>query len=93
MFRMIVDLFNAGTDTTATGLSWAILHLIRNPAVQEKCRAEIMQVKPYFNLYMLRIKRHNSAEHTQMTFKKICGMSSVPILFAALTLSGIPSEC
>ena len=47
MFRMIVDLFNAGTDTTATGLSWAILHLIRNPAVQEKCRAEIMQVKPY----------------------------------------------
>ena len=44
MFRVVVDFFNAGTDTTATALSWAILHLIKHPEKQEKCRAEILKV-------------------------------------------------
>ena len=47
MFRIIVDFFNAGTDTTATAMSWAILFLIKHPKVQEKCRAEILKVSCY----------------------------------------------
>jgi hypothetical protein len=44
LFRLIVDLFNAGTDTTANTMSWAIIHLIKNPEVQKKCRKEILEV-------------------------------------------------
>ncbi|XP_060551807.1 cytochrome P450 2B1-like [Ruditapes philippinarum] len=44
LFRLIVDLFNAGTDTTANTMSWAIIQLIKNPEVQKKCRKEILEV-------------------------------------------------
>ncbi|KAK3608637.1 hypothetical protein CHS0354_042638 [Potamilus streckersoni] len=43
MFRVIVDLFNAGTDTTATTLVWSILYLMNNPDVQDKCQKEITE--------------------------------------------------
>ncbi|KAL3874624.1 hypothetical protein ACJMK2_037610 [Sinanodonta woodiana] len=43
MFRVIVDLFDVGTDTTSTTLAWAILYLMTNPDVQEKCQKEIKE--------------------------------------------------
>ncbi|KAL3874622.1 hypothetical protein ACJMK2_037608 [Sinanodonta woodiana] len=43
MFRVIVDLFNAGTETTSTTLAWAILYLMTNPDVQDKCQKEILE--------------------------------------------------
>ncbi|KAL3874625.1 hypothetical protein ACJMK2_037611 [Sinanodonta woodiana] len=43
MFRVIVDLFNAGTDTTSTTLAWAILYLMTNPDVQDQCHKEIIE--------------------------------------------------
>ena len=44
MFTIIVELFNAGTDSTSTILAWAILYLTNNPEIQDKCRREIHQV-------------------------------------------------
>lgn len=44
LFRVIIELFNAGTDTTATTVVWAIIHLIKNPEIQDKCRKEIVEV-------------------------------------------------
>ncbi|XP_060580966.1 cytochrome P450 2C15-like, partial [Ruditapes philippinarum] len=44
LFRLIVDLFNAGTDTTANTMNWAIIHLIKQPEIQKKCRKEILEV-------------------------------------------------
>ncbi|XP_060557141.1 cytochrome P450 2U1-like [Ruditapes philippinarum] len=41
MFRVIVDLFVAGTETTQTALSWAFIYLVEFPDVQEKCQKEI----------------------------------------------------
>ncbi|KAL3874626.1 hypothetical protein ACJMK2_037612 [Sinanodonta woodiana] len=43
MFRVIIDLFNAGTDTSSTTLVWAILFLMTNPDVQDKCQKEIKE--------------------------------------------------
>ena len=40
----LVDLFAAGTETTSTTLSWALLYLIHNPDIQERCRQEIITV-------------------------------------------------
>ena len=39
-----MDLFSAGSETTATTLSWAVLYLILYPEVQEKMQKEIDQV-------------------------------------------------
>lgn len=44
MFRLILDLFLAGTETTSTTLNWMILYLIRHQDIQQKCRNEIHKV-------------------------------------------------
>lgn len=38
LFEAIRNLFNAGTDTTATSLQWAFLYLIKYPEIQKKCQ-------------------------------------------------------
>ncbi|KAL7396100.1 hypothetical protein ABVT39_000259 [Epinephelus coioides] len=39
-----LDLFLAGTETTATTLLWALIYLIKNPEIQHKVQAEIDRV-------------------------------------------------
>ncbi|XP_056004451.1 cytochrome P450 2B4-like [Ostrea edulis] len=39
--RIVIDLFIAGTETTATTLDWALLYMIEYSDVQEKCFQEI----------------------------------------------------
>ena len=38
------DLFGAGSDTSSSTLSWALLHLALQPAVQERCHQEAAAV-------------------------------------------------
>ncbi|KAK6173993.1 hypothetical protein SNE40_017353 [Patella caerulea] len=42
--RVILDLFVAGSDTTATTLDWALLFMILHLDVQKKCQEEIASV-------------------------------------------------
>lgn len=44
IYKVIVDLFLAGGETTGTSLDWALLYMIRYPDIQEKCQAEIDKV-------------------------------------------------
>ncbi|KAK6188515.1 hypothetical protein SNE40_004675 [Patella caerulea] len=44
MRRIIIDLFFAGSDTTATTLDWAFLFMALHPEVQKKCQEEIDSV-------------------------------------------------
>ena len=37
----LLGLFVAGTDTTTTTLTWAMLYLMENPGIQAKIRTEI----------------------------------------------------
>ena len=41
---VLLDLFAAGTDTTSTTLSWAVVYLVTNPEIQKKIHDEIMTV-------------------------------------------------
>ncbi|XP_043703628.1 cytochrome P450 71A1-like [Telopea speciosissima] len=41
---IILDMFSAGTDTTATTVEWAIVELVRNPRVMKKAQEEIRSV-------------------------------------------------
>lgn len=41
---MVLELFVAGTYTTATQLEWTILYMIGYPKVQERCHEEIKKV-------------------------------------------------
>ncbi|XP_050418495.1 cytochrome P450 2U1 [Patella vulgata] len=42
--RIILDLFFAGSDTTATTLDWGFLFMVLHPEVQKKCQEEIDSV-------------------------------------------------
>ncbi|XP_045211516.2 cytochrome P450 2D26-like [Mercenaria mercenaria] len=44
MFRVIIDLFLAGSETTSNTLDWAFLLMIEFPEVQKKCQQEIEKV-------------------------------------------------
>jgi cytochrome P450 family 2 subfamily J len=37
----LVDLFIAGSETTSTTLTWAVLYMVRNPEVQQKVQEEL----------------------------------------------------
>ncbi|ESO91954.1 hypothetical protein LOTGIDRAFT_162958 [Lottia gigantea] len=43
-FKATLDLFVAGSDTTASTLDWAFLYLLLNPGVMKKCQQEIDDV-------------------------------------------------
>lgn len=44
VFRVMVDLFLGGSETTATTMTWVFLYLIRYPHVQKKCHEELDRV-------------------------------------------------
>ncbi|XP_048034959.1 cytochrome P450 2J4 isoform X1 [Megalobrama amblycephala] len=44
LIHCVLDLFGAGTESTAKSLSWALLYMAKYPDVQEKVQSEIDQV-------------------------------------------------
>ncbi|KAJ8452899.1 hypothetical protein Cgig2_014662 [Carnegiea gigantea] len=42
--HLLVDIFDAGTDTTSSTFEWAMAELIKNPTMMEKAQAEIKLV-------------------------------------------------
>ena len=43
LLNVLLDLFVAGSDTTAVTLCWAMLFMIQNPEIQTKVRQELNQ--------------------------------------------------
>ncbi|XP_012855748.1 PREDICTED: cytochrome P450 71A9-like [Erythranthe guttata] len=41
---LLVDIFSAGTDTSATAIEWTMTELVRNPTVKQKVQQEVRQV-------------------------------------------------
>ncbi|KAL7098373.1 hypothetical protein ACP275_09G013500 [Erythranthe tilingii] len=41
---LLVDIFSAGTDTSATAIEWTMTELVRNPIVKQKVQQEVRQV-------------------------------------------------
>jgi cytochrome P450 len=41
LVNSLLDLFGAGSDTTSTTLTWAMLYMTREPAVQDRVQVEI----------------------------------------------------
>uniref|UniRef100_A0A8B9L2X4 Uncharacterized protein n=1 Tax=Astyanax mexicanus TaxID=7994 RepID=A0A8B9L2X4_ASTMX len=44
MVRSTIDLFAAGTETTANTLRWGLIYMMEHPDVQEHCHEEIVRV-------------------------------------------------
>uniref|UniRef100_W5KHW2 Uncharacterized protein n=1 Tax=Astyanax mexicanus TaxID=7994 RepID=W5KHW2_ASTMX len=44
MVRSTIDLFGAGTETTANTLRWGLIYMMEYPDVQERCHEEIVRV-------------------------------------------------
>uniref|UniRef100_A0A0L8HJR1 Cytochrome P450 n=1 Tax=Octopus bimaculoides TaxID=37653 RepID=A0A0L8HJR1_OCTBM len=58
MFRAIIDMFTAGTDTIALYLTWAFLFMAKYPDMQNRCREEIKQVTNMSRPVTMEDKRH-----------------------------------
>ena len=43
LYSVLLDLFVAGSDTTAVTLNWAMLFMIQNPIIQTKVRQELKE--------------------------------------------------
>jgi len=44
MFRVIMDIFSAGTETTATTMTWVTLFVSTHPHVLQKCQEEVDRI-------------------------------------------------
>ncbi|XP_025099197.1 cytochrome P450 2U1-like [Pomacea canaliculata] len=44
LWKVILDLFGAGTETTSTSIRWTIAYFLHHPDVQDKCYEEIRRV-------------------------------------------------
>ncbi|XP_066528917.1 cytochrome P450 2B4-like [Hoplias malabaricus] len=44
MIRTTIDLFAAGTETTANTLRWGLIYMMDHPEIQERCHEEIVSV-------------------------------------------------
>jgi len=53
MFRVIGDLFLAGSETTSGALDWAFLFMTEFPEVQKKCQEELDRVWKTLNCIFL----------------------------------------
>jgi len=48
IFRIISDLFLAGSETTSVSLDWAMMYMTEFPDTQKKCQDEIEKVSLFF---------------------------------------------
>ena len=56
MFRIIMDLFIAGSETTSNTINWCILYMQEYPDIQKKCQNEITEVRVFscMNIFLTR---------------------------------------
>ena len=74
LVNILFDLFVAGSETTSTTLSWAVLYMLRHPDVQKQVQAEMDRVVgrgrlpsmsdrpslPYTEATLMEVQRHAS---------------------------------
>ncbi|CAC5358754.1 CYP2K [Mytilus coruscus] len=74
LLNSIIDLFTAGTDTTATTLDWSFLWMIQYSDVQKRCQEEIRKVIGPGRMVRLSDRRHLS--YTEATLMEIQRLSN-----------------
>ncbi|XP_013390967.1 cytochrome P450 2J6 [Lingula anatina] len=75
VFRIIVDLYLAGTDTTANTLRWSLVHMVNHPDVQKRVQQEIDQVIGQDRVAKMEDKERMS--FTEATILEVFRMSPV----------------
>ncbi|ODM87145.1 Methyl farnesoate epoxidase [Orchesella cincta] len=69
------DFFIAGSETTSNTLAWCILHLLRNPKVQEKLQNEIDSLVPKETL--LDVEHESKLHYVRATLAETHRMASI----------------
>ena len=78
---VLVDLLTAGQETTTTSLSWAFLHMIHKPDVQQKVADELVREFPDMGT-LITLADMSSCPFTQATLNEI--QRWTPITFSSL---------
>ncbi|KAL5006529.1 hypothetical protein ScPMuIL_015335 [Solemya velum] len=69
------DLYEAGSETTATAILWLLIHIIREPEIQDRIRAEIDDVVGSAQLPSLHDRR--KMPFTQATIMEVLRLENV----------------
>jgi cytochrome P450 family 2 subfamily U polypeptide 1 len=83
---VMLDLFAAGTETTATVLTWGLLYMIHHPDIQSKVRKEIHDVIGAYKVPSMKDKA--AMPYTEATVMEILRVSDI----TALNLPHVVSE-
>ncbi|KAM3937241.1 cytochrome P450 2J2-like [Leptodactylus fuscus] len=92
LLQVVVDLFTAGTETTATTLQWAIMLMLAFPDIQEKIHKELDEVLQDSSAITYEDRRRlpyiNAVIHEIQRFANIAGTGTLRRNIRDITLDG-----
>ncbi|XP_066460298.1 cytochrome P450 2J2-like [Eleutherodactylus coqui] len=96
LLQVVIDLFTAGTETTATTLQWAILLMLAYPDIQEKIHKELDEVLQDSSATTYedrkRLPYTNAVIHEIQRFGNIASVGALRSNIKDITLDGYPIE-
>ncbi|OWA54748.1 Cytochrome P450 2J3 [Hypsibius exemplaris] len=87
LLRSVLNLFSAGTETTATTLAWAILYMLDYPAVFDRVQKEIDSVVGNGRYATLEVK--DRLPYTQATIMEVQRLANLVSIVARRTLTDV----
>ncbi|KAL3875531.1 hypothetical protein ACJMK2_033475 [Sinanodonta woodiana] len=80
LIKIVADLFVAGTETTTTTITWAVLYLAAKPDIQERVFREIKEIVGTESLPSLQDKRNLVyTEAFIMEVLRVCNIATISI--------------
>ena len=74
IYRVIMDLFLAGSETTTSALRWCFLYFIEHPEIQTKCRQQIVETT---GERQVQLSDRNQLPYIEATIQEVLRLSNV----------------
>ena len=74
IYRVIADLFLAGSETTSSAIEWCFLYLIEHTEIQTKCRQQIVEA---VGERQVQLSDRNQLPYIEATIQEVLRLSNV----------------